>query len=244
MVNRLNWIFLVLLAAAMAAAVVGWRKAAQARADMQSLQAEMVLLQQESAAAANAAASQRDAELAMSRSQNQELLRLRNEANQLRSSAKEAEKLRADNQQLKTELQRLTTSPTTGSAPDAPGKDQFPKENWAFAGYSTPDAALVSAIWAMKEGNPKTYLESLSPEEQARMSKAWENKTAEEIAAKHQSDVSTITGMRILDRKTISPDEVQMKVFIDGVDRMEKVSMKLINNEWKFAGFIRELKQP
>jgi len=212
---------------------------------MQILQAEMVLLQQESASAANNATAQREAELATARSQNQELLRLRNEANQLRSSAKEVEKLRADNQQLKTELQRVRTiSATKPSTQEAAAKDQFPKESWAFAGYATPDAALVSAIWAMKEGNPKTYLESLSPEEQARMSKVWENKTAEEITAKHQSDVSTITGMRILDRTTISPDEVQMKVFIDGVDRTEKVSMKLVNNEWKFAGFIREPKQP
>ncbi len=212
---------------------------------MQGLQAEMVLLQQESATTANNATAQRQAELATARSQNQELLRLRSEANQLRSSAKEAEKLRTDNEQLKSELQKLRTNPAPKtSTAESSAKDQFPKESWAFAGYSTPDAALVSAIWAMKEGNPKTYLESLSPEEQLRMSKVWENKTAEEIAAKHQTDVSTITGMRILDRKTISPDEVQMKVFIDGVDRMEKVSMKLVNNEWKFAGFIREPKQP
>jgi hypothetical protein len=31
-----------------------------------------------------------------------------------------------------------------------------------------------------------------------------------------------------------------MSVYIDGVDRMEKVSMKRVNNEWKFGGYIRE----
>ena len=75
------------------------------------------------------------------------------------------------------------------------------------------------------------------------MSKVWENKSETEIAAKHQSDVSTITGMQVLDRKTISPEETQMTVYIQGVDRMEKVSMKLVNDEWKFGGFIRDPKK-
>jgi hypothetical protein len=237
-VNRLHWILLVLLAVAAAAGIAGWRKLSQARAETQALQAEIVVLQQESASGAAAASGQREAELATTRSQGQELLRLRNEVNQLRLTAKDAEKLRAENQQLRSEYQKHQVSGAAQASP-APARDQFPKDNWAFAGYSTPDAAMLSAIWAMKEGNPKTYLESLSPEEQARMSKAWENKSAEEIAAKHQNDVSTITGMRILDRKSISPEEAQMTVYLEGVDRMEKVSMKLINNEWKFSGFAK-----
>jgi len=95
----------------------------------------------------------------------------------------------------------------------------------------------------MKEGNPKTYLDSLAPEEKARMAKVWENKSEAEIAAKHQQDVSAITGMRILDRTTVAPDQVQMNVYIQGADRMEKVSMILVNNEWKFGGYIRDPKK-
>ena len=34
-----------------------------------------------------------------------------------------------------------------------------------------------------------------------------------------------------------------MSVYIDGVDRTEKVSMKRVGNDWKFGGFIREPKQ-
>src|SRR5205823_6916352 len=124
------------------------------------------------------------------------LLHLRNEVSQLRTTTKEADKLRAENQQLRSQNQQLRgagPTPSSASATPAP-KDQFPRDSWGFSGYATPDAALVSAISAMKEGNPKSYLESLSPEEQARLSKVWENKSAEEIAAKHQQDVSAITG--------------------------------------------------
>src|SRR5207237_9281913 len=125
----------------------------------------------------------------------------------------------------------------------APAKVHLACDDCTLSGDATADAALISAIWAMKEGNPKTYLESLSPEEQARMSKVWENKSEAEIAAKHQSDVAAISGMQILDRKTISPDEVQMNVYIQGVDRLEKVSMKQIEGQWKFGGFIRDPKK-
>ena len=97
----------------------------------------------------------------------------------------------------------------------------------------------ISAVWAMKEGNPKTYFASLSVEEQGRMAKVWENKSEQEIVTKHQEDVSPITGVRVLDRQTISPDEVVMNVYIEGVGRMEKVSMKRVNEEWKFGGYIR-----
>ena len=67
--------------------------------------------------------------------------------------------------------------------------DRIAREQWSNAGYASPEAALVSAIWSMREGNPKSYLESLSPEEQQRMSKVWEGKTEQEIVAKHQQDV-------------------------------------------------------
>lgn len=238
-------LFSILLAAAIAAALTGWLKAGRLARENAELRTQVEALQEQQSAAASEQNSAAQKEIENLRAQSQELLRLRGEVSQLRNGAKETEKLRADLQRLRAENQRLqaasggTSAATNASSPS----DQFPRESWNFAGYATPDAALVSAIWAMKEGNPKTYLESLSPEEQARMSKVWENKSETEIAAKHQSDVSAITGMRVLDRQAISPEEVQMSVYIQGVDRMEKVSMKLMNNEWKFGGFIREPKK-
>jgi hypothetical protein len=91
----------------------------------------------------------------------------------------------------------------------------------------------------MKEGNPKSYLESLAPEEQARMAKVWENQTEAEIAAKHQSDVSAISAFRIMERQNVSDNEVLLNVYIEGVGRMEKVAMKRVGNVWKFGGFVR-----
>ena len=235
--KRLNLILGILLVAASLFAIRSWRNAQRAQEELRALQAEKDELIQNQRASALEQAQTRLAD--QSDPEHRELLRLRGEANQLRAAATNAQKLQAENQQLRSENQRLrdnaASAASTSSSPG--GKDPFARANWAFSGYATPDAALVSAISAMKDGNPKAYLESLSPEEQARMSKVWENKSEAEIAAKHQSDVAAISGMQILDRKTISPDEVQMNVYIQGVNRFEKVIMKQVDGQWKFGGF-------
>ena len=176
-----------------------------------------------------------------------DVARLRGEVTQLRTAAKDAEKLRAENAQLRAQNQQLrgatAAAPATVAAPAAePGN--FPRESWSLAGYTSPESALISAIWSMQQGNPKQYFESLTPEEQLRMTKAWEGKSQEEIAAKHQGDTSKITGMKVMDRQDISADEVVMSVYIQGVDRMEKVSLKRSGQDWKFGGYLRPPAKP
>jgi hypothetical protein len=190
------------------------------------------------------AASAREAELKRLQSAAQDAARLRGEVTQLRTAANDATKLRAENQQLKSENQKLRGA--TAAAEPAPNQPAatpagtFPRESWTLAGYASPEAALVSAIYSMQQGNPKQYFDSLTPEEQLRMTKTWEGKSPEEIAAKHVSDTSKITGLRVLNQQVVSENEMQMNVFIDGVDRAERVSMKRVGNDWKFGGFIRE----
>jgi hypothetical protein len=239
--KAMRWIGFFSIVIAVTAAVSGWRTVNRLRAENEALRAELRILKDQHAAAAETASVAHDQELQRLRADAQEVLRLRGEVTQLRSGAKETEKLRGENQQLRAENQQMRTvsaANTTPSASDV-GKDLFKKESWNFAGYASPEAALVSAIWSMKEGNPKTYLDSVSPEEQARMAKVWENKTEAEIAAKHQADVSTISAFRILEQHIVNDNEVQMNVYIEGVGRMEKVSMKRMGSDWKFGGFIR-----
>jgi hypothetical protein len=188
----------------------------------------------------------REAETKRAQSEGQDVARLRGEVTQLRTTAKDAEKLRAENQQLRSENQKLrgtaATPVDTPALPTVPPSGTFPRAAWTFAGYASPENALVSAIWSMQQGNSKQYFESLTPEEQLRMAKAWEGKSAEEIAAKHQSDTAKITGIKVLNQQAVSADEVRMNVYIEGVDRAEVVSLKRVGNDWKFGGFIREPK--
>lgn len=233
----------VTLVAAVATALVGWQTVRQLRSENELLRAESQQLKEHSEAT-EAESKRNGQELQRLRAQAQEVFKLRNEVTQLRSASQETETLRAENRQLRVQNHQLGDSAgvpvATAVAPNAQTPaDQFPRENWTFAGYSTPEAALITAVWAMKEGKPQVYLDSLSPDEQARLAKAWENKSETELAAKHQQDVSAITSVRILERREVSPDEMRMNVYIEGTGRMETVSMKRLGGDWKFGGFIR-----
>ncbi len=215
------------------------------QAENEALRAEVETLRAQ--AAAPEAEAARAAELKRLQADARDAARLRGEVTQLRTVAKDADKLRAENQQLKSENQKLRsvaveTTPAPPQPPPTPGS--FPRDSWSHAGYASPEAALVSAIFSMQQGNPKQYFDSLTPEEQERMKKVWENKSAEEIAAKHQSDTAKITGMKVLNTQEVSADSVVMSVYIEGVDRAEKVSMKRVGADWKFGGFIRDPAKP
>lgn len=210
------------------------------------LQAENNVLRNEVAALQaryTEADTSRAAEVKRQEADASDVARLRGEVTQLRSATKDAEKLRAENQQLKAENQKLRGAAVVAEAPPAPQTltaGAFPREAWKFAGYSSPENALISAIYAMQQGYTKEYFNSLTPDEQARMAKAWEGKTPEEISAKHSSDTAAITGIQVLNQQAISADEIQMNVHIGGVERTERLSVKRIGNDWKFNGFIRE----
>jgi len=216
--------------------------------DAQKLQAENEALRVEvealrARATTPEAEAARDAELKRLQAASQDAVRLRGEVTQLRTVAKDADKLRAENQQLKSENQKLrgaTAAAEPVPAVPQPTPGSIPRDSWSFAGYATPEAALISAIHSMQQGNPKQYFESLTPEEQLRMTKLWDNKTPEEIAAKHVSDTSKITGLRIVDKAVTSDGVISMNVQIEGTDRTEMVVLRRVGNDWKFDGFKRE----
>ena len=241
-----QWLLVIVSIASLAAAFAGWRKVAQLNSALASLQAEHNSLQEENATIRENQSQKQTREIEKLRAEAQEVARLRNEVNQLRKGGVEASQLRAENERLRNSAKAATVPNPAEPAPWEATKDHFPKDSWHFAGYATPENTLVSAIWAMREGNPKTYLDSLSPEEQARMTKEWGNKSEAEIAAKHQQDVSSITGLRVLGQQDISPDQVVMDVYIEGRDgqnKMQKVTMKRMANDalgssygWKVVG--------
>ena len=246
-IERIIYSVLIIVASALAA--INWRKASLFALENEELRLQVDSLQSE---AANA---ERIAELAKEnsdklREQRAELMRLRNQVTQLGGEKNAAENLKLENDRLRTKLKEMRAAEVGDLAnsispqrDEAIGRDVFPRESWSFAGYATPESALVSAIWAMKEGNPETYLKSLAPEEQQRMAAVWENKSETEIAEKHKGDVSTISGLRVLERQNTSPTEVVMTVLIEGPGRPEKIRMSQVGNEWKFGGFIREQQQ-
>ncbi len=241
----LNAFLALVCLVATAVAVWQWQAIQRLRAEQSAAATRQETIHAQESAANAAIAQKRDAELRQLRADAQDAARLKAEIAQLRGAARDADAAKAQANSARPAnppLRRAVTPPTDAAAIAPVSAGKFTRDAWTFAGYSTPENALVSAIWAMKEGNPKTYFESLTPDEQLRMTQVWADKTPEQIATKHQGDVAKITDIRVLDRKETAPDQMTMSVQIGGVDRVEKVAMKRVGNDWKFGGFIREPK--
>ena len=234
--------FLALCVACVIAAW-GWREAGKLRADNEALRQKLASAETTSQEQVEALQARHQKEVKNLQREAQEVHKLRGEVNRLRSGADSLAQLQEVQSRLKRENQTLREAARKAAARPTETtfeRGNFPRESWEFLGYKSPEDALVSAIWTMQQGDPQGYFESLAPAEQERMAERWQDKTEEEIANKHQSDVAPISGIRVLNRRDISDHEVVLDVYIDveGKGRMQTVSMQRIDNEWKFAGEI------
>jgi len=177
-------------------------------------------------------------ELERLRTEAREVHKLRSELSQLRAGAKELNQLRTENQQLRAaNRQAVPKTGVTALVPPTSQEGYYAKENWSYCGYATPEAALLSVIWAMREGDTETFRASLAPEEMARTDKEWEGKTEAEISADAKRETDKISSIRILESRTLSDGEVVLSVYAaGGEDKVQKISVKRFGADWKLAG--------
>jgi hypothetical protein len=229
-----------LFLASLAVHVVERRRIAGLRQENEGLREELAAAQHLIDPKGSNQGGPQNEELERLRAEAREVHKLRNEVSQLRGGVKEVDQLRAENQRLRAAGRPLQAAPATGvAAPSAATSQEgyFAKENWAFTGYATPEAALQSVIWAMREGDTRTLLASVTPEEMARMRKEWGDKSEAQISADAKRGTDKLSGIRILESKTLSDDEVVLSVFAaGGEDKVQKISMKRYGAEWKMAG--------
>src|SRR5438445_519847 len=94
----------------------------------------------------------------LSDDQLKELLRLRGDIGRLRQENKELVALREQNRQLRETLAANPSSRSVPVATEAGSQGYWPKESWAFAGYSTPESAFQSVLWSASRGDLKNLL--------------------------------------------------------------------------------------
>jgi RNA polymerase sigma factor (sigma-70 family) len=181
-----------------------------------------------------AAAAARDQQLALAQKDNTELLRLRNEVSSLRRQTADLERLQEQNRQLTAALAAQPKAPVPPPNP----KDFFPKESWVFAGFADPESAVQSAAWAMANGDVRTFLASLTPEQRANHEKGFRGKSETEIAAMmaNNKDYKNMSGYQITNKEIVSDREIVMTLYQQGRDRSIKIVVKQIDNEWKVDG--------
>jgi hypothetical protein len=176
-----------------------------------------------------------------------ELMRLRGEVAQLRRQTNEMKALEAENTKLKSAV-ASATRPAAAQPQAKPVGDNattqpllVPRETWAFAGYASPEDTLKTAVWAMSNGDPNSFLAALSPTERANMERQWQGKTEEQIGAESRREMEKLTGFRILDRQVVSDDEVVLRVFAEGDEGdVRKMRMKRFGSDWKFDGVAKD----
>ncbi len=234
----------VLLIASLIAAGVGWKKIGELRAENESLRAELESaksqLKPQTSAPVEIQPKISDQELQKLRDEASGAQMLREQLNQLQSSAMEIERLKSENRQLRSAFSagaKPTSAPAPPPAPTGLPLERLARERWISAGYSAPEAALVTLLWAMREGNYKSYVECLSSDEQQRLTA--QTKTEQQIVAANNQDVAGVTALRILEKKSVSDTEIAMTIFLEGAGRTEKARMTKAGSDWKFGGFVR-----
>jgi len=141
-----------------------------------------------------------------------ELQSLREQVELLRHRTNEIATLRAEIDRLHSALSDAGIS-IADTPPDVPAEDIYPRENWQFAGYDTPENAIESLMWAVSQGDAGSYTAGLAPDLFDQM----QGELADgSFAEDGPFEMGNITGYRIVDRDMTSDSEVTITLYMDG----------------------------
>jgi hypothetical protein len=158
----------------------------------------------------------------------------RDELNRLESQAQDQQRRIQD---LQAALAALPTLPAFQSLAGSNRFVNIPKAAWTSSGYSTPEAALESMLWATLQGDLDTLRASLTPAELERRNKgAWKGKTDSEIADAGMQGLSQVSGIQVLNLQRPSDTSAHFTVYVSGLPQPDQplwMDMLLIDGEWK-----------
>jgi len=165
-----------------------------------------------------------------------ELLRLRGQIGLLRQAGQELIQLQAANEQLRAPP--ATPEEQLAKARAAP--NFWAREQLTFAGYAEPEAALKTMLWAISNGDLKSFRAcwASGSEIAARLGNELGDRSEVEVAALGKAmteSLGSCIGFHILDKQEKSPDEVILKLSFDGEGAARKFAVKRSRGEWKLA---------
>jgi len=164
-----------------------------------------------------------------------ELLRLRADVSELRRQCADLGSVLNENRQVHTAPNRNSHTPV---AEEIKTPDYWPRNSWVFAGYTTPDAALQSSLWAANNGDLKAVLASTTGKVRESIEADLATKSETEVAIKVNDEVIGVQSVRILDR-TVQPDgTVLITAAITGKNdiRTAKLLLEKVGDDWKIGG--------
>jgi RNA polymerase sigma factor (sigma-70 family) len=146
-------------------------------------------------------------------------------------------KLRKENARTGSAQRQLAAIPAIAAS-----ENEFPRGSWAFRGYATPESALVSLVWSAVNSDVEGFLNSLSPDQQARVRLRWQRQGLGSDEAQIRNSISNQFGpiikIRILDKEILSESEVVLRLLMEGekggTGTVGKKAQR-IGNEWKIG---------
>lgn len=227
------------LAVAIGAGTYEVRQASTLRTQNQLLQQQQVLLAdqiQQLQKARNDAPGKLailNEEIAKSKTNFSELLRLRGEVGLLR---RQLESLN-----LQASQQSTTQMKIRNRGAHAAGT-YISKDQMVYAGYATPEAALETANWVLMKGTYEQVNEMLSPE--LLTDKGNGPQGREQFETMRNELEALFKGMQIVAKKALTDDKVEIKFKMDvnspGQPDFLVQPMVKVGDEWKVGGNTRD----
>jgi hypothetical protein len=169
----------------------------------------------------------------LSEAQLAELDKLRQEVQSLRRRTNDIVTLQAELRRVRAELAKTREVMASNGPPEVPPEDIYPRESWTFAGFDSPEDALESVTWAISEGDEDSYLAGLAPELREEMQTELADGSFGESGPMEMGDA---TGYRIVDRDTVSDNEQNITVYMDGDRSVISLTLTNTSDGWKVSG--------
>jgi len=116
---------------------------------------------------------------------------------------------------------------------------------WAFSGYGEPKSAMMSFLWAVRQADGEQILAACSPGLQQTFQKHFEKQMqasgkplGEFISQDAPARFKNTSGIRILEQKSVSADQVVLRVWDLGEQKGYQITVKKIGDEWKVDGVV------
>jgi hypothetical protein len=158
-----------------------------------------------------------------------ELLRLRGEVTALMRRQDELAGVRSENRQL----QRLQPA----SAPPAPDLPPLPddyvlRRDVQFRGYTTPEAAAESMMWALVNRNVQIYLQTLTPEAAHDFDQTAQS--SQDYVSHCLQGADELPGFRIEGKELLEDGSVVVFLqCVPGLDSKLPLILRPVNGQWK-----------
>ena len=223
----------LLLAGAVTGALVQRSALSRVRADNRQLREQGIEAQRLARENANVGQlRQVNHEVENLRNETRDLHKLRNEVRQLREQKPELDKLRSENQRLRARTHAAGGPTSRGSN----ARPEVTKEMLADGGWGSPEAAIQTFFWAIRESNAQKIRACFSEEAGRNIL----DQSDEEVLADVTHMMDTFTGFQIVAKKVVSADEIKIGIrVIQATGQGESAStdmalpFKRVGNEWK-----------